>query len=238
MYKIYIDGCPQFKNSYVIGNTTEGKQNILIGNEVELYLTSTGQFQVFRPQTNWTLQQIIDDANSKTDVGDLYLAIHTNSGGGRGCEVYAYAPNTNSDKFAKILYNKIAAITPSSDRGIKYTPKLDEVWKTEACAVLVEIAFHDNSDDARWLIDNVKLIGRTLAEAICEYKNVSLLPAAPQSPADTTDYKTLYSNAMAELKKTKDSLTAANAYISIMEQRIVLFQNTFDEIKKSMSNIK
>ena len=39
-------------------------------------------------------------------------------------------------------------------------------------SVLVEVAYHDNEDDANWIIDNIGTIGRALAESVAEYFGV------------------------------------------------------------------
>jgi N-acetylmuramoyl-L-alanine amidase len=39
-------------------------------------------------------------------------------------------------------------------------------------SVLVEVAYHDNEDDANWIVDNIDTIGRALAESIAEYFGV------------------------------------------------------------------
>lgn len=228
MYKIYIDGCPQFNNVFAAGNTNEGQQNIKVGDAVQKYLEATRQFQVFRPVTNanWTLDQIIADANSKTGQGDLYLAIHSNSGGGHGCEAYAYAVNTNSDKIAHKLYDKICAISPYAGRGVKYNP-LAEVTDTTATAALVEVAFHDNVQEAQWLIDNADKIGKALAEGVCEYLGVVITPPVP-----TPDYKALYEASREQIKVLDAQLKSSYSQIQIATMKLNKYQKIREEMNK------
>ena len=49
---------------------------------------------------------------------------------------------------------------------------LAELKRTKAPAVLIETAFHDNREDARWIRDNLDNIARALAKSVAEYLNV------------------------------------------------------------------
>lgn len=101
---------------------------------------------VFRNNPAWTLYQAVADSNARNP--DLHLAIHSNAGGGRGCEVYAYAAGGEGEKAARVIYEELEVITPTADRGVKFKSGFYELRATDAPAVLVEIAFHDNAEDA------------------------------------------------------------------------------------------
>ena len=108
-----------------------------------------------------------DSNNFKADV---HVAIHSNAGGGEGTEVYAYGPGTNSERFAKCLYKHIAPLSPGADRGIKYNPKLIEVGSSvKATSALIELAFHDNLADAKWIATNHEVIALGLYKGLCDY---------------------------------------------------------------------
>lgn len=49
------------------------------------------------------------------------------------------------------------------------TTKLAEITKTNAPAVLVEIAYHDNVQDEAWIRENTELIAQNLALSVCEF---------------------------------------------------------------------
>ena len=100
---------------------------------------------------------------------NIYVSLHSNAGGGRGCEVYAYSRVAAGAKIARLIYDRLEKITPSADRGVKYNSSFYELRATEAPACLVEIAFHDNLDDANFIINNIELIGEEIAKGIKEY---------------------------------------------------------------------
>ena len=45
---------------------------------------------------------------------------------------------------------------------------LYELSETIAPAALVEVAFHDQADDAKWILENIEPIGVALAKGIVE----------------------------------------------------------------------
>ena len=46
---------------------------------------------------------------------------------------------------------------------------LGELRLVKAQSNLIELAYHDNAEDAFWIIDNIQLIARTLVLALTEY---------------------------------------------------------------------
>ena len=46
---------------------------------------------------------------------------------------------------------------------------LAELRLTDAPANLIELAYHDNVQDAAWIVNNINTIARTLVIALCEY---------------------------------------------------------------------
>lgn len=49
---------------------------------------------------------------------------------------------------------------------------LAELKRTKAPAVLLELAYHDNYDDAQWIINNIEAIGANLALSVADYLGV------------------------------------------------------------------
>ena len=60
---------------------------------------------------------------------------------------------------------------------------LAELKRTKAPAVLLELAYHDNYDDAQWIINNIEAIGANLALSVADYLGVVLwLHSFPSNP--------------------------------------------------------
>lgn len=171
MPTIYLSPSTQEFNPYVIGGNEEYYMN-LIADAMEPYLAASGiQFVRNTPEMN----AASSIAASNAGVYDLHLALHSNataSGNGstRGSEVYYYPSSQNGKRFADILAQNLKMIYPLPDK-VKTVPttSLGEVARVKAPGVLVEIAYHDNYDDAQWIRDNIDLIARTIVMSLTEY---------------------------------------------------------------------
>lgn len=89
---------------------------------------------------------------------DFHLAIHTNaapenlSGRIQGPNVYYYRDSAQGRAAAEIFANNLKLIYPYPELvKIVPTTTLVELRRTKAPAVLVEVAYHDNVDDANWI---------------------------------------------------------------------------------------
>jgi N-acetylmuramoyl-L-alanine amidase len=118
----------------------------------------------------------VDDINvfireSNTYKPDYHIAIHSNAGGGQGCEVFCYRPKDTTSpgtRMATSIYKKIEAVTPTADRGVKDGSHLGEVGRTTAPSVLMEVDFHDNLAGAQWIMSNYKIIANAILMGILE----------------------------------------------------------------------
>jgi N-acetylmuramoyl-L-alanine amidase len=175
---IYLSPSMQENNVGAGSYRTEEQRMNQVADVVEKVLINHG-LKVYRNNPEWTLQKVVQDSNNKRP--DLHFAIHSNAGGGRGGEVFAYAPGGEGEKAARAIYSELEPLTPTSDRGVKFNPKLYELNSTNAPAALVEVAFHDSPDDARWIIDNIEGIGTTLAKGVLKYFGIAYKePSKPE----------------------------------------------------------
>lgn len=136
---------------------------------------------------NGDLAKITELANAQPL--DLFVSVHFNSGGGRGCEVYTYggkvfaeAENTCKNLLALGFIN----------RGVKDGSLLYVIRNTNAKSMLVEVCFVDTKADA----DLYKEVGaRAVAQAIAD-----AVTGIEQEDIDMTKYEELKSE-NEELKK-------------------------------------
>ena len=201
--KVYISPSTQEKNIGVGNYGTEEKRMNEIADIVCPLLEYNG-FAVKRNRPEMTLSQIIADSDAWKP--DIHVAIHSNAVGGsgagqaRGCEVYGYLIDgrvTNSQRLSEAIYKEVSAITPTSDRGVKNGVPLNlaEIVTVKATSCIVEVAFHDNMEDAIWIMNNIPRIGEAIVKGICNYFGVSF-----RKPSDTVDWKAKYENLVAQLK--------------------------------------
>jgi N-acetylmuramoyl-L-alanine amidase len=186
--KVYLSPSTQENNIGTGGYGTEEKRMNQVADVVERLLKNSG-ITVIRNKPTMTLKQVVEDSNKNKP--DIHFAIHSNAGGGTGCEVYAWLvpdskggyKGTPGYRLAKAVYNEVSKITPMVDRGVKQGVHLYEIKNTVAPAALIEIAFHDNPTDANWIINNIDNIGKAIARGICNYFGVPLKePAPPKKP--------------------------------------------------------
>ena len=62
------------------------------------------------------------------------------------------------------------------------TTSLGEVRQPRAPAVLVEIGYHDNEADARWIESHIDAIGQSLAMSMAEYFGLPFTYPGPSQP--------------------------------------------------------
>lgn len=139
---------------------------------------------VYRNNPAMTLGQAVADSNAKNP--DLHQAIHSNAGNGRarGCTVFCYKFGCAGEPLARNIYAELEPLTPTADHGVHegkdyYGPgkNMYEVWKTNAPAALVEVAFHDNPDDAEWIETHIEIIGKAIAKADLKTLGIPYQPA-------------------------------------------------------------
>ncbi len=178
MPKIYLSPSLQEYNPYVDGGNEEYYMN-LIADEMIPYLNSSG-IEYVRNTPSQTLSQAINESNA-SDV-DFHLALHSNaappqlSGTLRGSDVYYYANSENGKRAADIFVNNLKKIypDPSAVRAVP-TTSLAELTKTRVPAVLVEIAYHDNPEDAMWIRNNLNLIAKNMVMSLTEYFGIPFI---------------------------------------------------------------
>jgi N-acetylmuramoyl-L-alanine amidase len=169
MKKIYISPSTQEHNIGAGAFGTEEKQMNLIGDIVVQYLQYNG-FDVKRNSPSMTLQQTVADSNKFNP--DIHFAIHSNAGGGKARGAEIFYKSANGQKLASSVFKYIEPLTPANDRGIKKHDKLYELNNTNAVASLIEVSFHDNTDDALFILNNIQKLGECIAHGICDYFNV------------------------------------------------------------------
>lgn len=176
MVKVYISPSSQEDNRGVGNYGTEEVRMNQIADVVERELKRVG-ITTLRNNPSMNITQMVTASNNFG--ADVHLAIHSNAGGGTGAEAYYYTGSTSSQKLAQAVYNNLAPMTPTGDRGVKATTQLYEVWATNAVATLVEIAFHDNSTDASFIVNNIQAIGIAIAKGVCSYFGIAFGNSQP-----------------------------------------------------------
>lgn len=191
--KIYISPSSQPANTYAAGNTNEQVQCRKIALATVEALKRCG----FEAMTNVTDGKSMYDRvrESNSWGADLHVPIHTNAFNKKlkGTRMFCSSTTGNGGKACKAILDVLAPLVPGESDGIK-AASYYEITATKAPCAYVEAAFHDNAEQAKWIIDHVVEIGEAICKGICNYYGVKYVAsnssAKPEKPkADTTEEK-------------------------------------------------
>lgn len=169
---VYLSPSVQDYNDYITGGNEEYYMNKIVDAMVPYLRENNISFSRNNPGDS--LSQAITQSNE--GEYDLHLALHSNaspedlSGMLQGPDVYYYAYSREGEEAAEIFAKNLAEIYPNKDL-VTTIPNatLGELRKTEAPAVLIELAYHDNYDDANWISNNIDNIAQNLVLSLVEY---------------------------------------------------------------------
>lgn len=196
MKSIYISPSNQTTNPYYIKphNEAEVMERVAVALAAKLL---PYEVKAYVRDTRLRTQYRMDEAN-KLGV-DYYISIHSNAGGGKGCETFYQngldkpeSVKALSRAFALKVNTEIARITTTNtianDRGLKYR-RLDSGrdgnMELRGCAMpacLVEVEFHDTPAGCKWILDNVNNIAEALKRAIVAQMGLVLKPIPAPVP--------------------------------------------------------
>lgn len=197
MPTIFLSPSTQTGNLYVTGNTEQYWMNQL-ADAMEPYLTASG-IQYVRNNPNGSAARSIRQSNSGDY--DLHVALHSNAapegyyGQIRGSDVYYYPSSSQGKRAANLIADALKTIYPDPNRVRALgTTTIAEVRATRAPVVFLELAYHDNPEDANWITSNLNLIARTIVLALTEYFGIPFREpsnAFPRPGIVTLSYGTL-----------------------------------------------
>ena len=183
MPSVFLSPSTQEYNPYVNGGNEEEYMN-LIADAMEPYLEAMG-VDFFRNDPALTVGGSVRLSNQYRP--DLHLAIHSNAapdylaGAIQGTDVYYYPGSAAGRAYAEYIAQAMEEIYPYPELvGASPNGSLYELRETDAPAVLIEVAYHDNPEDAQWIKSNVNNIARALAQATAEALNVPFISPAPE----------------------------------------------------------
>ena len=104
---------------------------------------------------------------------DIFVSIHCNAANttAQGTEVECYGSGTG-EQLAQCIQSQIVDSIGTTDRGVKYMPQLLVLKYTDMPAVLVEMAFIDNDEDAELLAGKQDEFARAIARGVTDYEQM------------------------------------------------------------------
>ena len=172
MPSIYLSPSTQELNPYIIGGSEEYYMNLL-ADALEPYLLENS-ISFKRNDRNQNAVAAIRESNAGDY--DLHLALHSNAspasnaGGTRGIDVYYYPGSVNGQRGAEIFRDNFKEIYPLPEKvRTLSTTRLGEVRQPKAPSVFLEIGYHDNEDDAEFIVSNIPEIAKNIAMSLTDY---------------------------------------------------------------------
>ena len=182
---IYLSPSTQDWNQYVNGGTEEEWMNLLADKMVP-YLDASG-IRYTRNTPDMTAASSI--AASNAGNYDLHLALHSNAAGPsqagqiQGSIAFYYPTSGEGQRAATLIADGLKAIYPHPNLvRTQSTTTLGEVAKVRAPAVLIELAFHDNVEDANWIKANLDSAARVIVLALTEYFGIPFFETEHRRP--------------------------------------------------------
>ena len=221
--KIYISPSSQPANTYAAGNTNEQAQCRRIAQATVEALQRCG----FEAKTNVTNGKTMYDRvrESNSWGADLHVPIHTNAFNKKlkGTRMFCSSVSGNGGKACKAILKELAPVVPGESDGVQVAD-FYEITATKAPCAYCEAAFHDNAEQAAWIIAHVVDIGEAICKGICSYYGVKYVaPAAAEKQPEESSKKDVFYrvqvgafNEQKNAEKMRDELKAKgydNAFI-------------------------
>ena len=176
---VYLSPSTQENNAYVTGTGSEEYWMNRLADAMIPYLNSCG-IRYQRNTPDMTAGSSIRQANA--GWYDFYLALHSNAaapdnyGNVRGVIAFYYPTSTQGQRAAQIFVNNLRSIYPLPDKVVtRSTTSLGEVRDSKFPAVLLELGYHDNYEDARWIENNLTEIARNLVLSLTDFFDIPFI---------------------------------------------------------------
>ena len=219
---IYLSPSTQENNSFVNGGSEEQYMN-LIADRMIPYLNASG---IRYTRNTPEMSAVSSIAASNAGNYDLHLAIHSNAapedryGTIRGSIVFYYPGSSRGKRAAEIFANNLRSIYPLPDKvRAEPTTTIGEVRRVRAPSVFLELAYHDNPDDATWIKSNLDEIARNLVLSLTDYFRIPFLtPVPPRSGTVDVDWGSLNIRSQPNTSSTILAQAPDGAPLTILNQ--------------------
>lgn len=194
--KVFID--PGHGGSDVgavgVGGTREADINLIVSKKIVELLKKQGIETKMSRDTNktLTLRQRTTAANNWR--ADVFVSIHCNAFNGSACGVESFGYKSSTSDLAKAIQDELLKSGAyTKNRGVK-TAGFYVIKNTNMRAALIELAFIDNKDDHKILIQKQDELAEAIARGICKYVGVkySDAPREEKEPKPVEDSETFY----------------------------------------------
>lgn len=175
MPSVYLSPSTAENQVVATGGNEEYYMN-LVADAMIPYLRASG-ISFDRNDPGDMVRKIIDKANSK--YHDLYLALNMESSLGelagkvRGQSAVYYTGSPGGKRAAEIFARNLKTIYPVPQLVEIDSNRADpELRDTDSTALVIDLGYRDNVDDAEWVSGNIDVIAKNLALSLSEFLNI------------------------------------------------------------------
>jgi len=183
MTKVFLSPSSQEHNYGAVPGYVEEVTCNMIADVIQRELNRQGSYSIMRNHPEEIYSQHRERSNAWG--ADLHVCIHTNANNGtaRGLNAGCFNPSNpalESTKLTQAIFNQLSPLTPASDKMVKYT--FDEITQTHCPCAYIEVSFHDNMDDCKWILSHIEEIGVGFAKGIVAYEGKTWVPIVITPP--------------------------------------------------------
>jgi hypothetical protein len=142
---------------------------------------------------NETLNKVVSLSNAFIAANkdtSYHLDIHSD-GGYAGSGASGFYMSEAGKSFIQKIHKAVSALTPWGDGDVSKR-NLYVLRETDAIAGLIEISFHDQLVQAKWIHQNINLIGNVIGKAIVAELGLRLKMVLNETPDYVTAIDTLF----------------------------------------------
>lgn len=198
MIKIYLSPSNQPHNTYCTGNTNEKVQMEKVAHKVKSILDSEYKCQTIMASLSMGIGENERPKEAQNKGCDIYIAIHSNAGGGgnaTGAVAFYHPNNAKSKVFSSLAVEELNSICPiKSNRSSSVKNGMEPFngagygeirtpTKYGMVSALVETNFHDHTATANWMINNTDAIAKSYVNAIIKAFNIAKITSSPTTTA-------------------------------------------------------
>lgn len=172
MTKIYFSPSSQKDNQYAWGGTNEQVQCEKIALSCVNYAKMCG----LSARCDIGLDMYRRTQNSNNWKSDIHVAIHTNASNGKvkGTRLFCYDKIDKSYKICEHVIKTLAPITPGTSDNISIAT-FYEIIETSMPCCYIEVAFHDNVEEAKFIVQNTDKIAKAIVKGLCNYLKIDFI---------------------------------------------------------------
>ena len=183
--KLYFSPSSQPENEYAYGNTNEQKQC----NKIALECVKIAKRCGFEAKTNTNSDMYGRVKESNDWDADVHIPIHTNAANGKvqGTRLFAIDVSGAGYKICKSVMKTLAPITPGTSDSIT-VQSFYEITDTNAPCCYIEVAFHDNKEEAKWIVEHTDEIAEAITKGLCNYYGVKYVAPSATTQSSVEKY--------------------------------------------------